>query len=56
MISQEFQALRTVDTSTQELRDRNALRVAEFKEKMGEKFVLHKANSPRKVKAKRILK
>lgn len=56
MISSELQALRSLDASNTTLAERNAIRVAEAKEKMGTKFVLHKANAPKKVKHKRILK
>jgi hypothetical protein len=56
MVSDEFLAMRSMDKSTQELRERNAARAAEMKERMGRKFVLHPDNAPRKMKNRRVLK
>lgn len=56
MISVELGALRSVDKATQELRERNEKRIAEMKEMLGTRYVLHPANAPKKIKAKRILK
>lgn len=56
MISLDFMSLKSVDQATQELRDRNAARVAAIKEQMGRKFVLHPDNAPRKLKHKKVLK
>lgn len=50
MISNEIQALRDIDTATQELRERNAARAAAMKEMLGEHYVLHPANAPAKQK------
>ncbi len=37
----------------EELRNRNAIRLEQAKEKLGEKYLLHPANKVKKVKAKR---
>ena len=56
MLSNEFIALRNIDTATQDLRERNAQRVAEAKQRMGVKYVLHPDNAPRKSKYRKVLK
>jgi hypothetical protein len=49
-------ALRTLDAATTEIRERNAQRVAEMKERMGRKYVLHPDNAPKKSKYRKVLK
>jgi len=44
------------DEELEELRARNAQRLAEFKEKMGEKWLLHPANQVTKDKWKKVIK
>lgn len=56
MIGEELQALRSIDSVTKDIRERNAERVAAFKESMGAKFVLHPWNKVKKSKQKRVLK
>lgn len=56
MIGEELQALRSIDSATKEIRERNAQRVAEMKEAMGSKFLLHPWNRVKKHKEKRVLK
>jgi len=56
MVSTEMIIMREIDQETIELRERNQQRAEEAKLKMGKKFVLHPANSPRKIKEKRALK
>lgn len=48
LVSDEILALRAIDQRNAELRARNEARLAAFKVSMGEKYVLHPANAPRK--------
>lgn len=48
LISDEMLALRAIDQRNAELRARNEMRLAQVKINMGEKYVLHPANAPRK--------
>ena len=56
MIHSDFQILKQIDKSTQELRERNTKRAVAMKQAMGKKFLLHPDNSPLKREEKRILK
>ena len=48
LVSDEMVALRAIDQRNAELRARNEMRLAELKQSMGEKYVLHPANAPQK--------
>ena len=48
LISDEMLALRAIDQRNAELRARNEMRLAQVKLNMGEKYVLHPTNAPRK--------
>lgn len=51
----QLQALRELDARNAELRDRNAKRLADFKEMMGTRWVLHPDNAPKKVAYRPVL-
>ena len=55
LVSDELLALRAIDAVNAELRARNEARLAAFKVSMGEKYVLHPANSPQKNKYRTVL-
>lgn len=56
IMADELKALRAVDSMNKDLMERNAERVAKFKESMGTKYVLHPANAPRKQMEQRVLR
>lgn len=56
MISSEFKSLVNIDQATAELRERNAIRLQEAKDKLGKKYLLHPANAMSREKFKKIAK
>ena len=54
--SSQLFALKKMDARNTDLRERNEARIKAFKESMGEKWVLHPANSPEKQVAQRVLR
>lgn len=56
IMADELHALRLIDKANAELMERNAIRVAKVKERMGIKYVLHPANAPAKQVVTRVLK
>lgn len=55
IIASELIALRAIDAVNAELRARNEERLKAVKEAMGERYVLHPANSPKKQSHKGVL-
>lgn len=55
LVSDEMLALRAIDQRNADLRARNEMRLAQVKTNMGEKYVLHPANAPRKTNYRAVL-
>jgi hypothetical protein len=56
MISNELKSLNAVDQATAELRERNAIRLQEAKDKLGKKYLLHPDNAMSREKFQKIAK